>query len=41
MHNMMNKRQFIEMTVKEQRSVVFKVNIQDEFFRGVSKGGKG
>ncbi|XOJ01586.1 hypothetical protein ACMX2M_07585 [Paenibacillus polymyxa] len=37
MHNMMNKRQFIEMTVKEQRSVVFKVNIQDEFFRGVSK----
>ena len=25
------------MTVKEQRSVVFKVNIQDEFFRGVSK----
>ncbi|WFA86749.1 hypothetical protein [Paenibacillus amylolyticus] len=37
MHNMMNKRQFIEMTVKEQRSVVFKVNIQDEFFPGVSK----
>lgn len=34
---MMNKRQFIEMTVKEQRSVVFKVNIQDEFFPGVSK----
>jgi len=34
---MMNKRQFIEMTVKEQRSVVFKVNKQDEFFRGVSK----
>ncbi|MEK4072638.1 hypothetical protein MHI01_01960 [Paenibacillus sp. FSL M7-0656] len=33
----MNKRQFIEMTVKEQRSVVFKVNIQDEFFPGVSK----
>ncbi|WP_440120084.1 hypothetical protein [Paenibacillus sp. QZ-Y1] len=38
MHNRMNKRQFIEMTVfKEQRSVVFKVNNQDEFFRGVSK----
>ncbi|MFE6076769.1 hypothetical protein ACFVQB_20105 [Paenibacillus sp. NPDC057886] len=37
MHNSMNKRQFIEMTVKEQRSVVFKVNNQDEFFRGVSK----
>ncbi|MGD0031222.1 hypothetical protein SLT67_07665 [Paenibacillus illinoisensis] len=37
MHDMMNKRQFIEMTVKEQRSVVFKVNKQDEFFRGVSK----
>ncbi|GIP44765.1 hypothetical protein J45TS6_32240 [Paenibacillus sp. J45TS6] len=36
MHNMMNKRQFIEMTVKEQRSVVFKVNKQDEFFRGIS-----
>ncbi|WP_413034460.1 hypothetical protein [Paenibacillus xylanilyticus] len=33
----MNKRQFIEMTVKEQRSVVFKVNNQDEFFRGVSR----
>ncbi|PQP83566.1 hypothetical protein C0Q44_02385 [Paenibacillus sp. PCH8] len=37
MHNMMNKRQFIEMTVKEHRSVVLKVNNQDEFFRGVSK----
>ncbi|PAF31384.1 hypothetical protein CHI14_12765 [Paenibacillus sp. 7516] len=37
MHNMMNKRQFIEMTVKDQHSVVFKVNNQDEFFRGVSK----
>ncbi|WP_416296260.1 hypothetical protein ACM7Q1_05290 [Paenibacillus illinoisensis] len=33
----MNKRQFIEMTVKEQCSIVFKVNNQDEFFRGVSK----
>ncbi|ETT41961.1 hypothetical protein [Paenibacillus sp. FSL H7-689] len=38
MHNMMNKRQFIEMTVKEQHSVVFKVNNRDEFFRGVAKG---
>ncbi|MFS0874040.1 hypothetical protein AB3N00_29160 [Paenibacillus xylanilyticus] len=37
MHSSMNMRQFIEMTVKEQRSVVFKVNTQDEFFRGVSK----
>lgn len=37
MHNMMNKRQFIEMTVKEQHSVVFKVNNRDEFFRGVAK----
>lgn len=37
MHNSMNKRQFIEMTVKEQCSVVFKVNNQEEFFRGVSK----
>ncbi|WP_440108976.1 hypothetical protein [Paenibacillus sp. QZ-Y1] len=37
MHNMMNKRQFIEMTVNKQRSVVLKVNNQDEFFRGVSK----
>lgn len=34
---MMNKRQFIEMTVKEQHSVVFKVNTQDGFFRGFSK----
>ncbi|WP_458122673.1 hypothetical protein [Paenibacillus sp. Z3-2] len=25
------------MTVKEQRSVVLKINNQDEFFRGVSK----
>ncbi|WP_353881792.1 hypothetical protein [Paenibacillus amylolyticus] len=33
----MNKRQFIEMTVKEQHSVVFKVNNQDEFLRGVAK----
>lgn len=33
----MNMRQFIDMTVKEQCSVVFKVNNQDEFFRGVSK----
>lgn len=33
----MNKRQFIEMTVREQRTVVFKVKNQDEFFRGVSK----
>lgn len=37
MHSMMNKKQFIEMTVKEQHSVVFKVNNRDEFFRGVAK----
>ncbi|KAA8748155.1 hypothetical protein FE296_18840 [Paenibacillus sp. UASWS1643] len=37
MHSGMNKRQFIEMTVKEQHSVVFKVNNRDEFFRGVAK----
>lgn len=36
MHNKMNKKQFIEMTVNQQRSVVFKVNKQDEFFRGIS-----
>ncbi|MBE7682226.1 hypothetical protein GUA98_17290 [Paenibacillus sp. P13VS] len=37
MHNIMNKRQFIEMTANDKRSVVFKVNNQDEFFRGISK----
>ncbi|SFS56107.1 hypothetical protein [Paenibacillus sp. 453mf] len=33
----MNKRQFIEMTVREERSVILRIKDQDEFIRGVSK----
>ncbi|MFD2701029.1 hypothetical protein ACFSVM_11180 [Paenibacillus shunpengii] len=37
MSRMMNKREFIEMTVKEERSVVLRVKDHDELVRGVSK----
>ncbi|MDQ8738687.1 hypothetical protein [Paenibacillus sp. LHD-38] len=34
---MMNKQQFIEKTVKEQRSIVIRVKNADEFVRGISR----
>lgn len=37
MHNMMNKQHFIEMTIKEQRSIVIRVKNADEFVRGISR----
>ncbi|MEK5057113.1 hypothetical protein BK126_17675 [Paenibacillus sp. FSL H7-0326] len=37
MSRMMNNREFIEMTVKEERSVVLRVKDHDELVRGVSK----
>lgn len=37
MARMMNKREFIEMTVREERSVVIRVKDHNELVRGVSK----
>ncbi|WP_054027514.1 hypothetical protein [Bacillus sp. FJAT-28004] len=34
---MMNKQQFIEMTVKEQRTIVIRFKNADEFVRGISR----